>query len=1272
MKGRMTKGVKNLFLCIAFALAAACSGSDGGTSMLNDDIGATPDFSPTSSENLSDLTVNTFKSSGIDISVTPDTVDFNDPEESGDAGEIAIDDDITVPFTLSNRSGGKRTFSFQFYAVSSGFSVLDSDEINLGTWDDIVLEDGASETFHAKFDATLFGTQTTYLAITSDVEGHIHLPMRAVVSGAADFRVIPTGYLCSNDDAPAVTFLDFGKTAYGRTETRGIKICNTGGEDFEVNSIAMMTADSEIRSNAFSGNAYEDFIWSVEDEINASFSSGLSPSYSRSFAEPQFIPYEGDGGDAASDYGAVINETGTQAENTVIAAGELLRLDVGFTPSIDIEAPEGSLYEPIERNAKMRVTTSLGIVDIPLVAATGGREPSLKLSYRLSDTETWREIDLDSDGSAIYFGSVEVFRDWVTDNFRAAEIKVENAGSGNKALEFYPKSLAGYFEYDSEDGSELEFPIVIPSGGDARSFEIRYLPTPHDVPEEAAWDFGQFYFEHTGGNGPQGKVALVGEQDDGDAVELKFGGSTLKREYGETESKNLCVMQIDDGVSPATDQAFTVLNNNGQYPLTVSWSVIQDADSDATFSATPSSGSFTVEPGSSASFTTGLLAAADASEGANTRGILTVTTNYPSEQESKYAAELADLEGRDFTVPFSAQASTTGLCALGGGKVVGKDAEGVTLATVVVDRISMVLTSLIEPTRNHPAFRFHLPLEIDYKKGRARVSESIPFIYDKNDPKFTPIYQFRSYAHQITNVKGCAPLPSNPYRLEFEKGSWTGDGFDCNEDGTISYAGKDGAETTINSDTACLPGNGGEEITVDGVRWVVFYHDFVKFDTSGCEMEYYGKVATFAYRPDVESFSDVFARSEANPNGSESDFEQIYGTFQFGSYLFFNKDFTCGSKTYKSGTTEEDPDGIKDCYAALAERNDGTRNDGFLNECSYFNFIIDKGLTPDDADSDSPNTDEWSGYGFYEPHVDADGNLYDTKYDITLYNIHAQVFALSPGDRVSFFRHPGKLLYTELNVTFTTKPVADPNAQSDWTDLVAVKARPNFDKNQVYLTDGDPYDVDQFWRDDGFNNQFSSAIDDAEMEPGVDYGGFGKGNFVNCPEGSGCDIVPSGWPVNFDENNLLILTGLGSFNGKGNTAPGFAKEDSSGKGKSLYFTLHGCLVEGVASEDQGCFTSKLDTTVMDHDSSADNDDTSVLDVYAQYGILPSGYPGDTSASGTSDCAAAAASDDIYRAMPCIDYKIFPMDRDRLTNYYDSSKFHYEKDYYGGSTCGYGM
>lgn len=1265
-----------LILLVSHFALTACSSSGGSSSTPDFDLSSTPNYSPSNSESLENLIINTFTSNGYDITVTPTSIDLNDNEN-----EISKDESITQEFTLTNNSGEDQTFKFNFYSVSSGFSLLDENKINLGNWDEVTIANGDSKTFSIQFNAWLFGTQTTYLTISShDTEGYIQLPARATVAGDADFRIIPTGYLCSDEDAPVVSSLDFLKVAYEQTKTHGIKFCNTGGEDIKIDSIEVVNSSSALLSEVFYTDVFEEFIWVVEDEIASAFALGLEPQYTDSFQEPTLLEFDGSIDDPAGDYHVQIYDNGDPVENIIIPAGELLRLNVNFSPSLNTEADEGYLYEPVSITAKMRIKTSEGTIDIPLVGASSGQEPVLKMSYRLDESETWREIDLTSNGSSLYFGEVDVFLDWVTDNFKSAEIKIENVGSGNKELEFYAKNLSGYFEYYSETNQTPTFPIRL-QAGESDTFFIRYLPTPEEASDTAIWDFGQFYFEHSGGNGPQGKIALVGEQNSGYAVELKFGGSTLKREYSETESKNICVIQIDDGTSTATKQSFTVINNNKEYDLTVDWSVSADSDNETSFSASPGSGSLTVKAGSSETFSVDLFADSSAEDGSSIKALLNVETHYPSSVESTYSSLLSESD-RNFTVPLQAQASSTGECTLGGGQVIGKDSEGLIHATMIVDRITMILTSLIEPTRNHPAFKFHFPLEIDYQNNRVRVAEESPFVWDQNDENFNPIRQLRAYAHQITSTAGCAPLPSNPYRLEYQKGSWTGDGFDCNGNGEITFTTSEGTQT-LNTDTACMPNNGGEEyVDANGTRWIVFYHDFVKFNTSSCEMEYYGRIATFAYRPDVEEFSDVFKEASDNPNESETYYEGLYGAYQHDSYIVFNKDnFKCGSKTYNKGDQETDPDFLKDCYSNLAEKDDGTRKYGFVNECSYFSFSIDEGEVPDDAFSENPNTDSWSGYGTYEPHVDAEGNIHETKYDAVLYNVHAEAYAIVAGDRFSFFRHPGKLLYSELNVTFTTKVVADEADTSNWKDLIAVKSRSNFEKNQIFLKDGDPYDVDQFWVNDGINNHFSNVLDETGLEPGVNYGGYGMGNFRKCQDSSVCDIIPSGLPVNFDENNLMLLVGLGSFNGKGNTAPGFAKEDSSGKGKALYFTLHGCLVEGEPGEDQGCFSYHMDDAKMTEDDDSSNDDVDVVEIYKNYDILPDGYPGDIVGTSSSDCVNYANLEennpdsenyDPYKYMACINYKIFPQDRDRLTNYYDSSKFYYQDSVYGSSSCGYGM
>jgi hypothetical protein len=44
----------------------------------------------------------------------------------------------------------------------------------------------------------------------------------------------------------------------------------------------------------------------------------------------------------------------------------------------------------------------------------------------------------------------------------------------------------------------------------------------------------------------------------------------------------------------------------------------------------------------------------------------------------------------------------------------------------------------------------------------------------------------------------------------------------------------------------------------------------------------------------------------------------------------------------------------------------------------------------------------------------------------------------------------------------------------------------------------------------------------------------------------------------------------------------------------------------------------------------------------------------------------------YRYMACVNFTIFPTDRNRYTNYYSSSNFFFDKDYYSNTACGYGM
>ena len=1257
MKTLLKKHIPHLLVLFLILAATACGGDSADVEA---DFDISPDFTPSADTSLADMVVNTFVDNGVSITTDPEYIDFNDLN-----GEISQDDEIKEAFTISNNSGETRYFKFTIYSVSTGFSILDENEQNIGGYSEIEVGHGETKTFYVQFNAWVFGTQTSYVSITADIDGYIRLPLRASVTGPSDFKIIPTGYFCSDDDAPEVDYLDFYKVAYGQTRTEGIKICNTGGEDIKITSVSIDNNDDVLLSAAMDNNSFEDFIWQVSDEIDSSFSFGLEPNNTSTFSEPTFIDYTGPVDNPAGGYSVSVYHTGQEVQNILLEAGKILRLDMEFSPTLDIEADDGYLYNSLAMNAVVNLHTSLGIIRLPLVAATSGVEPILEMAYRFSDEEAWRSVDLTSDGAAIYYGSVDIFLDWVSTNSSTAQIKIINAGTGSKTLEFYGGSINGFFEYTWEE-TELSFPLELVAGAEA-TFSIQYLPSTSaelNGDFEASFDFGQFYFQHTGGNGPQGKVSLVGEQDSGYAVELLYGGTKLEREYAEGRNQNLCVFSTDS--STPTSATFKVYNNNKEDTMNVNWSVT----SDASLTVTPSSDSFSIEPDSSQSFTVEFYGSV-ASIGQMLAGELVVETTFP-EKESAYASLLTGMTPRTFTVPFQAMSSESGESNLCNTGVLGDD--GTQRVTFVMDRITMVMTDLIESAHNPPPFRFHLALELNREQGTARLAEPIELQFDKDNLNY--LTSIRSYLHQATNIKGCSPLPTDPYRLEFQKGSHTGTGIECADDGvgTIEYTTPEGEERLLDSDTACMPTNGGEEyIDDDGTRWMVVYHEFTKFDS--CNVEYYGRIATFAYRPDVETVSDVFERAEEDPNESESFYEGVYGAFQFGSYITFLDDTKCAGNNYGPSTiqTINDPDEVKDCYKSIASKSDTKRQDGFVDECSYFVFLLeDEGVVPDDVDSENPDYDSWEGFGTYEPHVDDDGETHETKYDITIYNAHFKAIVLGAGDRSIFFSHPGHLIYTDMNVTITTKRVAEDEwYNGDWQQRIAVTTRPHLDKNQIYLKDGERYDTAKFWREDGWNEEFSNLIDYSSLaHSGINYGGYGKGNYrYMYQDFNSKSIVFAGWPVNFDENNLLLFVGIGVFNGKGNTAPSFAKADAAtGQGKPLYFSFHGCLIPGIASSTQGCFDFHRDDGVMPNG-------TPIIDVYTDLGMLPNGYVDAADCSNLEDPGFADLDNpdyDVYKYMTCVDFMINDFDRDRYKNYYDNAnKFDYGNDPYGSSTCGYG-
>lgn len=336
------------------------------------------------------------------------------------------------------------------------------------------------------------------------------------------------------------------------------------------------------------------------------------------------------------------------------------------------------------------------------------------------------------------------------------------------------------------------------------------------------------------------------------------------------------------------------------------------------------------------------------------------------------------------------------------------------------------------------------------------------------------------------------------------------------------------------------------------------------------------------------------------------------------------------------------------------------RKDGLSESCGYFFFEGDAGCNPADAgcDSDPNDPDTWQGHGEYEPYVDPKtGEEDETKWDFTIRNVHLQgyfvVNSLGP-----FFDNTAKLLYADLYVTITTKPIGlDPD---NWNDLIAVNSRSDFEKDDIIISLDD---AELNWTSDNSVNGLYTAGGDDDIDCFDEQGNprtltSCRGNYLITSDGG--SIMPSGEPADFDKDfNRFIVTGLGAFHGKKGLTPSFAQEKSNGKGKALVFTLHGCMYEGQEiDENAGCYEGHIDD--VDQDG---NVISGLLDSYLDHGHI------------TQDDYDKAFDPDPEvqkESKAWINYKIFDVDRNRFTDYYNSSEYFFNQDFHQGTGCGAGM
>ncbi len=1246
----MLRIFKKLFFLIpvlAGVILIHCSG--GGDSDSQDEVVQPTNPSISHSDDLSSSAVNTFLDNGIQLTIDPTYADL---------GETTQDEPLKTSFTITNGTSDSQLITLSLFGSSGVFRMMKDNGEFFAYLPDVSLAAGESQTLTLVYDASLMGTHTGYLEITAyNVSGTIYFPFRGSVTGPADFRIISSGYMCTNDNAPQLTSLDFMKVASDRSKVLSFKICNTGGERLKINTIEFGKETDGVSSMAMDVDPFQDFEWEVTDALNTAYFEYYNPPTDSSFIEPEYIDYTGALPDATAAFEVEEHTYEINPDGLVIDSGSYAVFDVTFAPELDAEAPEGQLYNPVSYAADMKISTSLGELEIDLVGATGGKEPILEVSYiKEDDSATTYEVDLDSQGAAIHFGTASIFDDWITEDTKEVTLTLANMGSGLKSLQIWADSIdLGYFTFVRES-PERSFPIELDPGV-ATTIKLVYAPTPEGNVAQDTYDMGQMVLRHTAGNGPVNPVTFVGEEESGEIIDIQqAGGVKLKKNDAGADGSNpydsapkrFCISQGDD--ASWSTISFEIANHSSLADniLTTGWSIAldpQEGTGQSSGIVTPV-GDNPVQTGPGETGTFGFIVTpATDEEGdilSTINGTLMITNSFALEETLGVSLDY------DYEVNFTMTvASTADGCSGGSGQPLTGTRK------LVIDAITMNMPSgaITEPATNRSPFKFHLPIDLDSTNGYARI-HGLDY---STEAGVSPVTQIRSYAHQLTGAYlGCRPYPTNPYRLEFEEGSWDGP-FQCPYEEDPNFGVKDGTVT-------CMDSNGAEDYVVDETTtYKVFYHEFIQFNED-CTVKFKGKFAYFYLKPG-ETVKDAVQRiiDEYGVSAKDYEYETGRGAFQFDSYITFNEPYTCNGVT-QSGTVT-DPDAIKLCWMQFHD-DQVSRLSGFIDECNYFNFSIDEGCIPRDAPGSINYTEEelcddgsityddpdtWVGFGEYEPREDD-----ETKWDLTLRNIHIQAFVLHANE---FFKNNSKMLFSDLYVTLTTRAIGENS--DDPQDLIAVNSRSDFSTDRIYIPKSSDMAQD-YWIQHGKNSKFFTGEEQyVDCDPSQPLTSC-RGNFVYNTGGN--EILHSGEPIDFvtDGENRTILVGVGSFHGKDQMAPFFAQELKDGRGSALYFTFHGCFEADDAdtiTEGAGCFAPQLDPGTDDDGASI----SSLFPDYVEHTILA-----DTDIDST----------DVESSKAYINYHIFDFDRDRATDYYSggslghpNGNYYVDEDYYNDNSCG---
>lgn len=1214
------------------------------------DKGAPPDLpGPDGSEtvnpdaDLASQSVNTFSSQGLEITTTPSSLDF----ENASSGTP-----LKQSFTLTNKTSADRSFSLTITGNMGGFRFAEDKGV-LTAFKSSTIKAGQSLKVTVQFDPPLTGTKTAFIEITiPGVDGLIKLPLRGKAAGqsVSEIKIISPEFFCDDDKAPTIDLIDFENVASQQTEHRLVKICNRAKEPVKLYTVSFKSNSKEVASKAANPQPLPEAKGLTAGTLAPPFSYDNIPE-TKPFTTPQPDDYPDKPLYSFSNFNVFTNSDKgpVSPQGLNIAAGSFVMLDVLFTPGLAKESAPGHTFKPVTFKARMEIATNKGALNIDTVGASSGLEPKLKIVYgktaqEVSDCGKGKTVDLSRTDSTITFDPASIFTDWIPEDTREMSLRLCNVGSGKKPLEVWVDPITtGYFTV-KPDANLGSLPLSI-APGQSKLLTLTYSPTPKPQAEvQKTRDIGAIVFRHNGANGPANRILLAGSQIEGKAIEATLGESLLKQGKN-PKGKKICLVR-EGHEDEATTNKFVVKikNRSPHYLLKTDWALTALPDG---VTVTPASGSSEIKAGEEYSFEL-LFKVPKEIKSDKISGLLNITNHYPSDIQN-----LAQKNAPSYGIPLVINVPIGSSCA--GGDDQAPDGTNI----ILIDRITMVLLGLSEPARNPPSFKFHLPTDFDRKNKRARVHG---LIYDPLKPA-SPVKQIRSYAHQISSVSGCMPLPTNPYKLEFEEGSWDGPFGNCeftSEDKSI----------VVKPKVACMDNNGATLEEKDGKKFTVFYHEFVRFDQD-CSVMMEGKIATFAI-PEGETISSVFKEMGKNTAGSREDYAKFTHIFGFNSYIHFNKPYkvvagapACNHQADE--TVKDSPEEIENCWKAFAADGENMKHtQGLLEECSYFQFEIEEGCGPEDATKrpecagfDESNPETWKGYGDYiEDPKD------DTKFNLTLRNVRITAFTLVHSLN-GFFTNNSRLLYSDLFVTMTTKGIG---REDPWQDIVATKIQGDFDDDGIFI---DPESKKTYWSDSGVNSAFTTSAtgegDDVTCDPEKGITKHCRGNF----EYRDGKLIMAGEPINLDYNRQLLLVGLSSFQGQGELAPSFARA-TGGRGQPLYFTFHGCVkTPKVASEETGkdadptldenagCETAKLDDTKKDGQP--------VIEEYISRGML---------SQADRDQQKPLTKDEIKEgkknSKAWINFKIFDDDRNRLTDYFKgSSTFKFDDKSAASGTCGYG-